>query len=119
MKKFNTLLLTIAVLGIPGFLTSCGKEEGPTETVEIKNDISNTHYLKFIENNSEVLRLVVIEGETYEDLLPYFPTLTQEPGYVKYWDGDYNYTNYSHDNQFKVWDSSDLIIDIYAYSRKI
>lgn len=118
MKK-KTFLLTAIALFVPAMFVGGCSCSGSKESVTIENDLKDTHYLKFIENNSEVLRLVVLEGETYDDLLPYFPTLTQEEGYIKYWDGDYTYTDYSKENQFKVWDSSDLIIDIYAYSRKI
>lgn len=118
MKTNRLILLGATFICLPALLTSCGNSDKKTNTVEIKNNVSDTHYLKFIENNSEVLRLVVLEGETYEDLLPYFPTLTEEPGFIKYWDGDYTYTSYSHENQFKVWSSSDLVVDIYAYSKK-
>ena len=119
MKTSKLLILGATFICLPTLLTGCEDNSKKTDSIEIKNDVSDTHYLKFIENNSEVLRLVVLEGETYEDLLPYFPTLSEEPDYVKYWDGDYTYTSYSHENQFKVWDSNDLIIDLYSYSKKI
>lgn len=116
MKKKNLLLLGAIITCVPALLSGCEKSKN---TVEIKNDIEKTHYLKFIENNSEILRMVVLKTDTYETLLPYFPTLTEEEGYIKYWDGNYQYTTYTHENQFKVYDEDDLIIDIYAYSKKI
>lgn len=76
------------------------------------------HYLRFLENNNVILSIVVLENETYEDLLPYFPTLTEEEGYIKYWDGDYTYTDYTHENQFQVYNADDTVIDIYAYMIK-
>ena len=119
MKTNKLLSLGMVFACFSALLTGCSDGGNTSSTIDIKNDVSDLHYLKFVENNSEILRLVVLEGETYEDLLPYFPTLTEEAGYIKYWDGDYTYTSYSHENQFKVWDSSDLVIDVYSYSRKI
>ena len=118
MKLNKLFLLSALMMCAPVALTGCGEDAGPTNVVEIKNNVDGVHYLKFIENNSEILKLVVLDGETYEDLLPYFPTLTAESGFIKYWDGDYTYTSYSHDNQFTVWDPARLTIDIYAYSRR-
>lgn len=120
MKMFKTLTILSLAFCSAFALSACGGTENTekTEDVEINQNDSGTHYLKFMENNAEVLRMVVLENETYDDLLPYFPTLTEEPGYIKYWDGDYTYTNYSKDNQFKVYDVNDLIIEIYAYSKK-
>ena len=92
---------------------------GKKDDIEIVQKDEEVHYLKFMENNAEVLRIVVLKNETYEDLLPYFPTLTEEEGYIKYWDGDYIYTSYSHDNQFQVYKSDVSIIEIYAYMKKI
>lgn len=116
----NLLFLTLALFSTFA-LGSCGGKTDKTfdSDIEIKQDEPSTHYLKFMENNAEVLRMVVLENETYEDLFPYFPTLTEEPGYIKYWDGDYRYTSYSKDNQFKVYDADDLIVEIYAYSKRI
>ena len=118
------LLLIIFVLS----LTSCG--DNTTSYSQNSNDITpvdpkddakanSTHYLKFIENGSEVLSLVVLENETYEDLLPYFPTLNNQNGYLTYWDGDYSHTSYTKEDPFKVYDSNNLIIEIYSYSEKI
>lgn len=120
MKTFKTLTILSLAFCSAFALSACGGTENTekTEDVEINQNDSGTHYLKFMENNAEVLRMVILENETYDDLLPYFPTLTEEPGYIKYWDGDYTYTDYSKDNQFKVYDVNDLIIEIYAYSKK-
>ncbi len=121
MKKTNfipTLLLaTLLSFGV----SACGSNDSP---IQESNDIhiiekdDETHFLRFMENNAEILRMVVLENETYDELLPYFPTLTEEPGYIKYWDGDYTYTDYSFENQFNVYSSSTMSIDIYAYMKK-
>ena len=117
MKKFKIIALLSFSFCLVFQLTGCGDEE-KSEDIAIEQSKQSTHYLRFMENNNEILRMVVLKGETYDDLLPYFPTLTDEPGYIKYWDGDYTYTNYSLENQFKVYDDKDLVIEIYAYSKK-
>ena len=123
MKTANKILITTLICS-SAILGGCKKNKDKnqntsTNSVTIKTNLDSTHYLKFFESNTEILRLVVLEGETYEDLLPYFPTLTEEPGYIKYWDGDYTYTAYSHENQFKVWDAENLQISIYAYAIRV
>ena len=120
MKIFKTFtILSLAFCSAVG-LSACGGTENTekAEDIEINKNDTGTHYLKFMENNAEVLRMVVLENETYDDLLPYFPTLTEEPGCIKYWSGDYTYTNYSKENQFKVYDVNDLIIEIYSYVKE-
>lgn len=119
IKLFKNISLVFCSMFI---LIACGKNDVSLENekdIEIVLNDSDTHYIKFMENNAEVLRIVVLEGETYEDLKPYFPTLTAEEGYIKYWDGDYKYTEYTVENQFSVWSSSNYIIEIYSYIRKI
>ena len=122
MKKLRNIALFSLMFCFMFGLVACGTD---TDSGEKKDDIEivqkdeEVHYLKFMENNAEVLRIVVLKNETYEDLLPYFPTLTEEEGYIKYWDGDYVYTSYSHDNQFQVYKSDVSIIEIYAYMKKI
>ena len=119
MKKNRIITLLLTFCCIFGFV-ACGENDvEQNEDIEIAEKDSNTHYLRFMENNAEILRLVVLKDETYEDLLPYFPTLTQEKGYIKYWDGDYNYTSYTRENQFVVYKSDDKIIEIYSYMKKI
>lgn len=120
MRKFRFISLLLMFCCVFG-LASCGGNNTPSdksEDVEIVQNDTDTHYLKFMENNAEVLRIVVLKNETYEDLLPYFPTLTQEEGYIKYWDGDYKYTSYTSENQFVVYSSTDLVIEIYSYMKK-
>lgn len=120
MKMFKTFtILSLAFCSAVG-LSACGGTENAekAEDIEINKEDSVTHYLKFIEQGAEILRMVVLENETYDDLLPYFPILTEVPGYIKYWEGDYTYTNYSKDNQFKVYDVDDLIIEIYDHIKK-
>ena len=121
MKKFRLFTFIFLIFCSVFALASCGGNNTPedkSEDVEIVKNDTDTHYLKFMENNAEVLRLVVLENETYEDLLPYFPTLTVEEGFIKYWDGDYKYTSYTSDNQFVVYSSTDLVIEIYSYMKK-
>lgn len=122
MKKIKGITLFSLLLCFILCLTACGEEKEPIkekEEIEIIQNDEKTHYLKFMENNAEVLRIVVLENETYEDLLPYFPTLTEEDGFIKYWDGDYTYTSYTHENQFKVYNKDDAVIEVYAYMKKI
>lgn len=122
MKKIKGITLFSLLLCFILCLTACGEEKEPIkekEEIEIIQNDEKTHYLKFMENNAEVLRIVVLENETYEDLLPYFPTLTEEDGFIKYWDGDYTYTSYTHENQFKVYNKDDSVIEVYAYMKKI
>lgn len=120
MRKLCTFgLLSFALCST--FVTiSCNNGESNESKVDVqinKNE-KDTHYLKFIENNVELLSLVVIKEDTYDSLLPYFPTFTEVTGYVKYWDGDYNFTDYSKENQFKIYDDKNMIIEIYAYIKK-
>ena len=121
MKKLRNIALFSLMFCITFGLVACGSDtdSGKNDDIEIVQKDEETHYLKFMENNAEVLRIVVLKNETYEDLLPYFPTLTEEEGYIKYWDGDYIYTSYTHDNQFQVYKSDIPIIEIYAYMKKI
>ena len=121
MKKLKNIALFSLMFCFMFGLVACGSntDSGKSDDIEIVQKDEETHYLKFMENNAEVLRIVVLKNETYEDLLPYFPTLTEEEGYIKYWDGDYIYTSYSHDNQFQVYKSDVSIIEIYAYMKKI
>ncbi len=121
MKKLRNKALFSLMFCFMFGLAACGSNDVSSEKsddIEIVQNDEETHYLKFMENNAEVLRIVVLENETYEDLLPYFPTLTEEEGYIKYWDGDYTYTSYSHENQFQVYKLDDSIIEIYAYMKK-
>ena len=115
----------ISALALASFLSfgvsSCNSSGGSSQKsddINIVESNNETHFLRFMENNAEIARLVVLENETYNDLLPYFPTLDEEPGYIKYWDGNYTYTDYSMENQFKIYDSSTFVIDIYAYMKK-
>ena len=121
MKK-TKIISALALASLISFgVSSCNSSGGSSQKsddISIVESDNETHFLRFMENNAEIARLVVLENETYNDLLPYFPTLTEEPGYVKYWDGDYTFTDYSFTNQFKVYDSSTLVIDIYAYMKK-
>ncbi len=122
MKKIKFIPVLVLVSFLSFGISSCKSEENSTpksDDINIVEKDNDTHFLRFMENNAEIMRLVVLEKETYSDLQPYFPTLTQEDGWIKYWDGDYTYTDYSVDNQFKVYDSSNLIIDIYSYTKKI
>ena len=122
MKKIRIIALFSLVFCFIFCLTACSEPEKPidkSEDIEIIPNETETHYLRFMENNAEILRIVVLENETYEDLLPYFPTLTEEEGYIKYWDGDYTYTNYTHENQFQVYKENDAVIEIYAYTKKL
>lgn len=122
MKK-TKFISALALASLLSFgLSSCNSSDGSSQKsddINIVESDNETHFLRFMENNAEIARLVVLENETYNDLLPYFPTLTEEPGYIKYWDGDYTYTDYSMDNPFKIYDSSTLVIDIYAYMKKM
>lgn len=118
IKLFTVLLSAFCLFG----MNSCADDEQYSENnqeIEIVKSEEDIHYLKFIENNVEILRIVVLENETYEDIRPFFPTLTEEEGYIKYWDGDYEYTDYSIDNQFVVYSQTNFIIEIYAYMKKI
>ena len=118
--KFIPTLLLASMLSFG--ISSCKSEDSSSpksEDINIVEKDNETHFLRFMENNAEIMRLVVLKDETYSDLQPYFPTLTQEEGWIKYWDGDYTYTDYSAENQFKVYDTSNLIIDIYSYMKKI
>ena len=122
MKKLKNIALFSLMFCITFGLVACESDTdsgGKKDDIEIVQKDEEVHYLKFMENNAEVLRIVVLKNETYEDLLPYFPTLTEEEGYIKYWDGDYIYTSYTHDNQFQVYKSDIPIIEIYAYMKKI
>lgn len=119
MKKMKNIAIFSLMLCSMFSLAGCNDSKQSLEDIQINQNDSETHYLKFMENNAEILRLVVLKDETYDDLLPYFPTLTEEPGYIKYWDGDYMYTDYSKENQFKIYDDKDFIIEIYAYAKKI
>ena len=87
--------------------------------VSIDDDEDDLHYLVFIENDAEILRLAVRKDETYENLLPFFPTLDKKDGYICWWDGDYTYTKYTKDNQFKVYDKDVDIIEIHSFSKKV
>ena len=87
--------------------------------VTIDNDEDDVHYLVFFENDAEILRLAVRKGETYENLRPFFPTLDKKDGYVCWWDGDYTYTSYTKENQFKVYDEENMIIEIHSFSKKV
>lgn len=121
MKKVEFVFASVLALSLSFGVSSCNSSDDSSQKTDdigiIEND-NETHFLRFMENNAEIMRLVVLENETYNDLMPYFPTLTEEPGYIKYWDGDYVYTDYSIDNQFKIYDSSTLVVDIYAYMKK-
>lgn len=121
MKKIKLIIYSLTCLSFISFLIGCEKNvnSSKSDNIEIVKNDSDTHYLRFMENNAEILRLVVLENETYEDLLPYFPTLTQESGYIKFWDGDYTFTSYSKENQFQIYSSTNLIVDIYSYIMKI
>lgn len=123
MKKYKLIPALLLLASILSFGTSSCKSEDisspKSEDINIVEKDNETHFLRFMENNAEIMRLVVLENETYSDLQPYFPTLTQEEEWIKYWDGDYTYTDYSAENQFKVYDASNLIIDIYSYMKKI
>ena len=118
MKKIKIIGLLFMMLCFMLCLISCGNTDDKSKDIEIIKEDKKTHYIKFIENQVEVLRIVVLENETYEDLLPYFPTLTEEDGYIKYWDGDYSYTTYDHNNQFQVYNDDIAIIEIYSYKIK-
>ena len=122
MKVFKKIIAVLFALCMSFGAVACDDkgDNSNNSASDIENIQKNeeTHYLKFIENGVEILRIVVIKGETYEDLLPYFPTLTQEEGFIKYWDGDYRYTDYTSDNQFKVYDENDLEIEINSYAEK-
>jgi len=121
MKKINKLLMMALTSCCLFSMTSCGDDGEAVDKdleVEIVKDDAETHYLKFIEGSTEILRIVVLEGETYSDLCPYFPTLDEEEGFIKYWDGDFNYTDYSLENQFTVYSETNLIIDIYSYLQR-
>ena len=118
MKIRRLMLLGAFLSCVPVVLAGCSGSTLPTDTVEIKNDVTGKHYLKFVEDGSEVMRLLVLQGETYNDLMPYFPTLTEKPGFIRWWEGDYRYTDYSEDNQLKVWDDNNLVITINSYERR-
>lgn len=117
-KLFSALLLTTF---IPFGLFACKKNDDQSpksEDITIKTEEDGIHFLRFKENDAEIMKMVVLEGETYDDLYPYFPILTEDDNFIKYWDGDYNYTDYSKDNQYKVYDPSNSTIDINAIFRK-
>lgn len=119
MKLYRNFLIIALFSLFILILTGCTDSSTDANDVSIELEADKTHYLKFIENNVEILRIVVIEGETYEDLLPFFPTLSNEEGYIKYWDGDYEHTQYSKDNQFSVYSEDQLVIEIYSQLKKI
>lgn len=121
MKKTKILSAVILATLFSFYLTACHPDTSARKPDDIKivQEDDKTHFLRFRENNAEVLRIVVLENETYNDLLPYFPTLDQEEGWIKWWDGDYTYTDYSIDHQFEVYNSSMQLIDICAYRRKV
>lgn len=77
-----------------------------------------THYLKFIDDGVEILKIVVLKSDTYESLKPYFPTLNEKEGYIRHWDGDYRYTKYTPENPFVIWSDTEKVIVIYSYTRK-
>lgn len=106
-KRIFALILLLCILTMT--FVAC------KSSVKIDDKKTGTHYLVFIVDDTEILKMVVLKGETYEDLCPYFPTVPHKEGYIGYWDGDYNYTEYSSDNQFVVWDSKEKEIVIYSH----
>lgn len=99
-KTLIFVLIAVMVLSICFTLAACGKDNNPQdnlpdapstedprtnnnndtpEPVVNNEDFENAHYLVFMESGKteqdakEILRLLVVEGDTYEDLEPFFP----------------------------------------------
>ena len=73
MFKIKSYISLAFILFISGALVGCNNETVDTgeksEDIQVEDKDSETHYLKFIENNAEILRIVVLENETYEDYI--------------------------------------------------
>ena len=73
MKVFKKIIAVLFALCMSFGAVACEGDNSNNSASDIENiqKEEETHYLKFIENGVEILRIVVIKGETYEDLLPY------------------------------------------------
>ena len=113
MNKFKYCIILVLMLCLVG----CTPSVGPG--IEISPDDENAHYLVFEEDGVEILRLVVLEGETYADLYPYFPTLREEEGYVKFWQGDPKYDLSCVTNPLEVYNEENNIIVLRSFKKII
>ena len=109
MKQIvRIILLILSITLILSVFASCGDDSGSsagdaTEVKENKADepipvdgfkaaeknISNERYLSFCikEGDDErvIAKMHVKEGDTYESLEPFFPTIPEKEGYMGYW----------------------------------
>ena len=85
MKK--CILLFMAVLSL-FCLCSCTPDNGPVTSDPEYDIISDdeAHYLVFKIDEIEVAKILVVETDTYESLLPYFPTIPEKEGKESYWE---------------------------------
>lgn len=90
MKKYLSFLLVFLVLSTVVFC-SCDEDEvkTPSELPE-----STIHYIIFKIDDNEKARIPVVEGETYTDLEPFFPTIPAEYGDEAYWEVKEVWSNY-------------------------
>lgn len=83
MKTKRIVAILLLLCCCVSVLVACGDKN--TKPVEVSQDDKSTHYLVFKQNGNEIFRMVVLEGETYEDLRPFFPTLPEDDQYIYYW----------------------------------
>lgn len=93
------LLLCCCVL----LLVACADKK----PVQVSQDDKSTHYLVFKQNGNEIFRMVVLKGETYEDLRPFFPTLPEDDQYRYHWP-----------EKATVWSDKELVLVINAVVEK-
>lgn len=118
MKVIKILSVVFLLLFSVLLFTGCEKTPETKEDIKIVKD-EEAHYLDFYEDGQFLLSLVVNEGETYDSLRPFFPTLTQKEGFIKYWDGDYEHTEYTKANPFVVWKKDVKTITINSILKKV
>ena len=105
MKTKRIVALLLLILCCAAILVACGDKGA--KPIEVSQDDKSTHYLVFKQNGNEILRLVVLEGETYEDLRPFFPTLTEDDQYRCFWP-----------ENATVWDAKEKVLEINAVYEK-
>ena len=75
MKKTKIISALLFASLLSFGLSACGSsnDSNPkSDDINIVETDGETHFLRFMENNAEIMNLVVLENETYNDLLPYF-----------------------------------------------
>ncbi len=111
MKRAIILILSaIMMVASCAILVACGEDntsssnQNPTEQ---KNpiygfeDSDNYHYLVFKVKENEIARMLVVEGDTYEDLEPYFPLI----------DAEEDVTSDDGKAYYFVWEKLDKVYD--------